>query len=232
MARYLAHTARTASADPGHHRVYWQPAIHYLRAHLSPSYRVEAVDTAEHWPAAYLPDAGIPIVRGWYRQSDFPQNELLYDGRLGARSYEAWLRRMAVRYVILTDAPVDYSARNEAALIRSGRTRLEPVALYRHMTIYELPKPTPLVTGPSPSTVLWLWPSRLVMTTTTPGAYRVRIRWSPYWRTSMGCVSKTADGLTEVTTTRPGLVELKFGLNVRRGLQTLTGLTPAKRCSE
>jgi len=40
---------------------------------------VEAVDTAEHWPAAYLPDAGIPIVRGWYRQSDFPQNELLYD---------------------------------------------------------------------------------------------------------------------------------------------------------
>ena len=225
-------TLARASTDPEAAPAYWQPAIGYLHAHLSPSYRVEVVDTAEHWPAAYLPDAGIPIVRGWYRQSDFPQNELLYDGRLGARSYEAWLRRMAVRYVILTDAPVDYSARNEAALIRSGRTRLEPVALYRHMTIYELPKPTPLVTGPSPSTVLWLWPSRLVMTTTTPGAYRVRIRWSPYWRTSMGCVSKTADGLTEVTTTRPGLVELKFGLNVRRGLQTLTGLTPAKRCSE
>ena len=78
------HCARTAAADPGHHRVYWQPAIRYLRAHLSPSYRVEAVDTAEHWPAAYLPDAGIPIVRGWYRQNDFPQNELLYDEALAA----------------------------------------------------------------------------------------------------------------------------------------------------
>ena len=60
------------------------PRSRYLHAHLSPSYRVEAVDTAEHWPAAYLPDAGIPIVRGWYRQSDFPQNELLYDSKLAA----------------------------------------------------------------------------------------------------------------------------------------------------
>ena len=64
--------------------------------HLSPSYRVEAVDTAEHWPAAYLPDAGIPIVRGWYRQNDFPQNELLYDKTLAApATYEAWLRARA-----------------------------------------------------------------------------------------------------------------------------------------
>jgi len=224
-------TLARASTDPEAAPAYWQPAIGFLKTHLSPSYRVEVVDTAEHWPAAYLPDAGIPIVRGWYRQSDFPQNELLYDSRLGAQSYEAWLRRMAVRYVVLTDAPVDYSSRNEAVLVRSGDTRLVPVAHFRHMTIYELPGATPLVTGPASSTVLWLWPSRLVMTTTVPGQYRVRVRWSPYWRTSMGCVSKTKDGLTNVTTTRPGLVELSFGLNVRRGLQALTGFAPAKRCS-
>ena len=106
----LAHTAKSARADPAHTKVYWAPAIRYLHAHLSPSYRVEAVDTAEHWAAAYLPDAGIPIVRGWYRQSDFPQNELLYDRSLAAAPYEAWLRRLGVRYVVLTDAPVDYSA--------------------------------------------------------------------------------------------------------------------------
>src|SRR5207237_1017609 len=67
----LAHTVRAAAADPAHSSTYWQPAIKYLRSHLSASYRVEAVDTIEHWPAAYLPDAGIPIVRGWYRQNDF-----------------------------------------------------------------------------------------------------------------------------------------------------------------
>ena len=123
----LAHTARAAGADPAHSAAYWQPAIGFLRHNLSPSYRVEAVDTVEHWPAAYLPDAGIPIVRGWYRQNDFPQNELLYDRTLAARAYESWLRGLGVRYVVLSDAPPDYSSRGEAALIRSGRSGLEPV---------------------------------------------------------------------------------------------------------
>ena len=224
-------TLARASSDPEAAPAYWQPAIGFLHAHLSPSYRVEVVDTAEHFAAAYLPDAGIPIVRGWYRQSDFPQNELLYDRALGAPTYEAWLRRMAVRYVVLTDAPTDYSSRHEAALIRSGRTHLVPVELLPHMTIYELPRATPLVTGPGPATVLWLWPSRLVTAIDTPGTYRVRVRWSPYWRASAGCVSRMRDGMTRITTPTTGLLELSFGLDVRRGLQTLTGLTPAKRCS-
>src|SRR5581483_1508288 len=115
-----------AGTDPEASRAYWQPAITYLKAHLSPSYRVEVVDTAEHWPAAYLPEAGIPIVRGWYRQSDFPQNELLYDKRLGALTYERWLRGLGVRYVVLSDAHPDYSARVEARLIRGGSTTLQP----------------------------------------------------------------------------------------------------------
>ena len=119
----LARTARAAGSDPGHSAAYWQPAINYLRAHLSPSFRVEAVDTAEHWPAAYLPDAGIPIVRGWYRQNDFPQNELLYDHNLAARTYTQWLRGLGVRYVVITDAPPDYSSRGEAALVNSGHSR-------------------------------------------------------------------------------------------------------------
>ena len=39
---------------------------------------------------------------------------------LTPRSYETWLRRTGVRYVFLPDDPLDYSARNEAALLRSG----------------------------------------------------------------------------------------------------------------
>ena len=223
-------TLARASTDPEASAAYWQPAVSYLRAHLSPSYRVEVVDTAEHWPAAYLPDAGIPIVRGWYRQSDFPQNELLYDSKLGGKAYRAWLRKLAVRYVLLTDAPADYSSRREAALLRSGKSGLVPVKYLQHMTVYELPHATPLVTGPGSATVLWLWPQRLVTTVDEPGTYRVRIRWSPYWHASAGCVSRTPDGLTKITTKETGLVELRFGVSVKRGLQTLAGTIPG--CSK
>ena len=68
-----------------------------------------------HWPAVYLADAGIPIARGWFRQDDFPQNEVLYD-KLGAKAYLAWLRGLGVKYVVLSHAPPDYSARGEARL--------------------------------------------------------------------------------------------------------------------
>ncbi len=108
-------------------------------------------------------------MRGWYRQSDFPQNELLYDSNLGGKAYRAWLRKMAVRYVLLTDAPADYSSRREAALLRSGKSGLVPVKYLQHMTVYELPDATPLVTGPGGATVLWLWPQRLVATVGAAG---------------------------------------------------------------
>jgi len=220
-----------ASSDPEASRAYWQPSLTYLKAHTSLSYRVEVVDTAEHWQAAYLPDAGIPIVRGWYRQNDFPQNELLYDKNLGASVYQAWLRQMAVRYVVLTDAPVDYSARQEAKLLRSGRSGLVLVRKLPHQSIYELPDATPLVTGPAPATVLWLWPSRLVAEAGKPGTYRVRVRWSPYWRVPGGCVEKTADGLTKLHIRHAGMFELVFSLDVTRGLQTLAGSAPTHVCS-
>ncbi len=203
----------------------------FLQAHSSPSYRVEVVDTAEHWSAAYLPDAGIPIVRGWYRQSDFPQNELLYDNKLAAPAYARWLRLMGVRYVVLTDAPPDYSARNEAALIRSGRSGLVEVRRLAHTTVYELPHPTPIVTGPAPATILWLWPSRFVAEVGARGTYHVRIRWSPYWRAASGCVSRASDGMTNVFVPRAGLVQLSFALDVQSGLRTLAGATPKSTCS-
>jgi hypothetical protein len=139
---------------------------------------------------------------------------------------------MAVRYVVLTDAPVDYSARAEAKLIRSGRTRLVPVHRARHLTVYELPDASPLVVGPAPATVLWLWPSRIVAVVDAPGDYRVKLRWSPYWRTSSGCVSKTKDGMVQLHARSAGLVELSIGVDVQRGLQALAGLSPAHRCNK
>jgi hypothetical protein len=227
----IASSLAQAQADPEAHVAYWQPAIAYLQAHLSPSYRVEVVDTAEHWPAAYFPDSGIPIVRGWYRQSDFPQNELLYDGKLGAKPYEAWLRALAVRYVVLTDAPPDYSSRAEAQLVRSGRTSLVPVFRTPHMTIYEVPDAAPLITGRGGASVLWLYPSRLVAVVGSAGWYDVKVRWSPYWQASAGCVARSHAGMVRLYARHAGLVELRFQLNVGRGLQALAGTVGSTRCT-
>ena len=85
-----------ATSEPSAHKEYWQPAVSYLRQHLTPSYRVEAVDTSGHWAAVFLPRAGIPLTRGWFRQDDFPQNEVLYD-RLDGPTYLHWLRRLGRR---------------------------------------------------------------------------------------------------------------------------------------
>ena len=145
-----------ARSDPAASRAYWAPAIGYLRAHLTPSYRVEVVDTTGHWAAAYLAEAHIPIARGGYRQDDFPQNELLYDDLLGPKAYGAWLRRLGVRYVVLTSAPADYSARAEAALLRSGRSGLSRVYETPRLTVFAVPRPRPILTGPAPGRVVEL----------------------------------------------------------------------------
>ena len=70
---------RGRGEQPAAQASYWQPAIEFLNENLTPSYRVEVVDTAGHWAAVHLPEAGIPLVRGWFRQDDFPQNQVLYE---------------------------------------------------------------------------------------------------------------------------------------------------------
>ena len=82
----LAASYAKGASDPASDDAYWAPAIGFLEQHLDPSYRVEAVDTTGHWAAAYLPGAGIPITRGWFRQDDFPRNEVLYDATSWARA--------------------------------------------------------------------------------------------------------------------------------------------------
>ena len=116
--------------------------------HVAPSYRVEAVDTSGHWPADFLARAGIPLVRGWFRQEDFPQNRVLY-GELGPAAYVHWLRRLSVRYVVLTRRRSDYSSRPEAKLLRSGRSGLDVVYRTPTTTVFSVPSPTPLVTRPA-----------------------------------------------------------------------------------
>jgi hypothetical protein len=225
----LVGNVRRAAADPASTAAYWAPAIRYFRGHLTPAYRVEAVDTVEHWPAVFLPSAGVPIVRGWYRQNDFPTNAILY-GRLGPAAYRRWLRALGVRFVVLSDAPPDYSARAEAKLLRRGVDGLRAVLRRPHLTIYELQGATPLLTGPARASVRRVLPTRLFLEVGGPGEYRLAVRFSPYWRTFQGCVAPARAGMIRLTAFRRGLVDLDFKFNVHRGVEVLTGRRPARFC--
>jgi hypothetical protein len=207
---------------------YWQPAIEFLRANLTPSYRVEVVDTAGHWAAVYLPRAGIPLARGWFRQDDFPQNSVLYS-RVGAASYAAWLRTLGVRYVVLTEAPPDYSARSEAALLASGRSGLRPVFRSPSFTIFALRAPQKLVTGPGRPDVAALTPTRVDLRLTRPGRYRVAVRYSPYWHARGACVERGRAGMIRLTARRSGVVVMNFDVGAERALAALVG--DADRCA-
>jgi hypothetical protein len=218
----LAESYVRSENDPAAHAAYWQPAIDFLDRHLSPSYRVEAVDTAGHWAALYLPRAGIPLARGWFRQDDFPQNEVLYD-HFGPRAYLRWLRGLGVRYVVLTRATPDYSARAEAALVRSPRSPLRPVFRTPEVSVYAVPRPRPILTGPGRGRVLRLTESRVVARVEAPGTYRMAIRFSRYWQPSLGCAVRGPDGMIRLSVPRAGTVRLSFSPGAGAALAALTG---------
>lgn len=218
----LAASFAEDSSDPSAAASYWAPAVSFLHTHLTPSYRVEVVDTTGHWAANYLPQAGIPLARGWFRQDDFPQNELLY-GQLGRHTYLAWLHRLAVRYVVLSDAQPDYSARAEAALVSDPRSRLRTVFEAPHLTIYAVPHPTTLISGPGQALVLKMTESSLVFKVNRPGTYRLALRYSRYWHLSSGCLTQSEDGMTRLELTQAGAFSLQFDFNPDAALNSLTG---------
>jgi hypothetical protein len=226
----LAFSFVKSQDDPAAARSYWEPAIRYLHSHLNLSYRVEAVDTAGHWDAVYLPRAGVPLARGWFRQNDFPQNRVLYGDALYRGPYLAWLRSLGVRYVVLPDARLDYSARAEAKLLRSNRSRLMTVLRLPHLTIYEVPSPRRIVTGPAPARVVELTQTRVTLAVEAAGTYRLAIRYSPYWNASTGCLDPGPDSMIRLRAPAAGNVRLRFHVNARRALDAFTGRHP-QACS-
>ena len=214
--------------DPAASPAYWQPAITYLHAHLTPAYRVEAVDTVGHWPAVYLAEAQIPLARGGFRQDDFPLNKVLYED-LGSPAYLSWLRGLGVRYVVLTNAPSDYSAQGEAALLRSGRSGLRAVFRSANFRVFAVPRPHAILTGPAPSSVLSMSATSVRIRLVTAGVYRLAVRYSPYWHVEGACLSRRPDGMTNVAVDHAGPLELKFRVSARRAIAAMVG-TSSSSC--
>jgi hypothetical protein len=173
---------------------YWRPTIDFLRGHESPNYLVEVVATGAHWESYYLPKEGIPVVRGWLRQTDIARNNVLYERSARPADYLQWLHAHAVRYVVLPDVRLDpYTGQRERRLVHGAAPGLVPVQRAGHVTIYEVARPTPLMTGPGRARITALTHDRVQGVVTAPGTYALRLAWSPYWRVKDGSMTLHKD---------------------------------------
>jgi hypothetical protein len=111
--------------------------------------------------------------------------------------------------------------------VRSGHAGLKRVLRTSQLSIFEVPSPRPIVTGPGPAYVRALTRSRLVVRLGRRGTYRVALRHSPYWRSSRGCLSRGVDGMLRLTVMRPGPVQLRFDVDAGRALAAVAGRVPS-----
>ncbi|HYZ79812.1 MAG TPA: hypothetical protein VE571_01005, partial [Solirubrobacteraceae bacterium] len=137
---------RTSAGDPSVKISYYHPLLKFLEAQQGPAFRVEIPFTRFHWEA-YEVAPRFPLARGWERQLDIRYNSLFYDGTLTAATYHAWLHKLAVRYVAVSDADLDYSAHEETALIDRGLPYLRLVFKSAHWHVYAVDHPTPIAQG-------------------------------------------------------------------------------------
>jgi hypothetical protein len=128
-----------------------------------------------------------------------------------------------VRYVVLTGAPEDYSAQAEGALLRSGRSGLQVVYSARNVTVYAVPHPIPIVTGPPGARVVALRQTEIDLQLRTPGSYRISVRYSPYFAAQGACITKTKDGMTQLIVAHAGRVRLAFAVTPERAFAALAG---------
>jgi hypothetical protein len=180
---------RTSAGDPSVSAAYYQPLLSFLDHQSGPPFRVEIPFTRFHWEA-YQVAPRYPLARGWERQLDIRYNQLFYDKPLNARTYEAWLHQLAVRFVAVPDATLDFSAHREAALIDHGLPYLKLVDRTPHWRVYAVAHPTPIVSGAARLTALG--PNSISLRAQRPGSALIRVRFSPYWALSggSGCVEK------------------------------------------
>ncbi|HEY5317877.1 MAG TPA: hypothetical protein VIJ20_07845, partial [Solirubrobacteraceae bacterium] len=202
----------TQPGGPATTSAYFRPLLAFLGRQPVQPFRIEIPFTADHWEA-YEVAPHFPLARGWERQLDIEDNSLFYNGTLSAATYDAWLHRVAVRFVAVADASLDYSARAEVALIDRGLPYLRPVWHSRHWRVYAVAHPTPIVQG---AALRALGPDSLTIAARAPGTFFVHVRFTPYWALSggRGCVAPDGD-FTRVTLRRAGVVRLviRFALD-------------------
>ncbi|WCB91670.1 hypothetical protein DSM104299_00343 [Baekduia alba] len=208
-----------ARSDDSVHASYYDGLLTFVKGEQAAHgpFRIEIPFTDNHWESARVAPT-VPLARGWERQLDRKVNGLFYDGRpLTPARYRAWLDENAVRYVALADAPVDYSAAEEAKLVRDGAAPyLREVWHDPHWKVFAVDRPAALADGGARVTAIDA--DRVDLISPRPSAtVHLRVRWSPYWHLTRGagCVVKDGDW-TALRLTRPGPVRISAGFALDR----------------
>ena len=204
----------TTAGGPAMTTAYYRPLLSFLERQPGSPFRVEIPFTKYHWEG-YVVAPRFPLARGWERQLDIKYNRLFYGGALTPTSYEAWLHRLAVRFVAISDAGLDYSAVGETRLIDRGLPYLALVMRSRHWRVYAVAGPTPLAQGAA--TVTGLGPASVTLQAERPGDALVRVHFTPYWAILKGSGCIAPDGeFTKLRLRRAGRVELGIRFSLGR----------------
>ncbi|WP_037408827.1 hypothetical protein [Candidatus Solirubrobacter pratensis] len=202
-----------AHGDPSTKASFQAEARNFLDKVAQPGERVEVPLTRNHWEAADLAKV-VPLARGWERQLDQKSNPIFYSGRkLTPASYHAWLRENAVRWVALPNAPLDYSAVQEAKVLDRGAKYLKPVYSSARWRIWEVRDTDPPASGGAK--VIGAGPTWFEVDAHKPTV--VRQRYTRYWFTRGACVREAPGGWTEVDPGGSGvvLVQARFDIDRR-----------------
>jgi hypothetical protein len=204
----------TSDDNPAVFAAYWRPLIAFLDRQGGPPFRIEIPFTSFHWEA-YFVAPHFALARGWERQLDIEDNHLFYAGTLTPAAYHAWLRRLAVRFVAVTDTAPDVSARQEVRLINRGLPFLRPVLRTRTFRVYAVRDALPIVQGPA--TLTGLGPNSITLRAARAAPLLVRVRFTPYWKLGegSGCVAPDGD-FTKLSLRRPGPVKLVIDFSLGR----------------
>lgn len=201
--------------DASTERSYYQPLVAELdRVAPEAPFRVEVPPTHNRWEAAYVAPH-YPLARGWLRQLESSDFTLFRGGNLTADSYRAWLDRHAVAFVAVpfADAPPDYLAFDELALIDHGLPYLSEIWSNEHWRLYRVTRPAALADQPAKATDLSSHALRL--SAPRAGDYDVRVSSSRWWRVVEGAGCASTDGTElRVHFDKPGSISLENELSL------------------
>jgi hypothetical protein len=212
----------SAISDPAVRSSYFQPLLRELSSlrvgYSARPVRIEAVPTADHWEARFLAPH-VMIARGWERQLDRYRDGLFYEEStaLTPARYRAWLSAQAISYVALPDAPLDYSARAEARLLRAGQLRyLREIWHSAHWRLFAVLGARSL--AEAPAALAQLGADSFTLRAPSAGSFTVRVHFTPYWALASGhgCVARTAGDWTAIRARRAGSVHVVIGFSLSR----------------
>jgi hypothetical protein len=170
------------AGQPSSSYSFYQPLANALKADQTKrgptvlGRRIEVVDTKNHWGSVYL--ASFSIARGWDRQADQADNPIFYrQDLLNPVSYRGWLDSLAVGWVAVPRAPIDYASHQEAEMVLSGLPYLTLVWSNSDWRLFRVINPAPLATG---AKVTGIDSHGVMLDATANRAIDLKVRYSAY----------------------------------------------------